>query len=137
KVRPKQTACSKSWWKQIKRLTGKEKDSVTLVDPGTELELNNNQSVTTINDFFADLTKDYPRINKEWTDLECPDSLPSISEEDVRKQLMKININKDPRPNDLFLFLKEFADVLAVPLTKIFNDSFRGKYFQKYRNNIN
>ena len=42
KVRPKRTACSKSWWKQIKRLTGKEKDSVTLVDPETELELNNN-----------------------------------------------------------------------------------------------
>jgi transcription antitermination factor NusG len=65
KVRPKRTACSKSWWKQIKRLTGKEKDSVTLVDPETELELNSNQAVTIINDFFADLTKDYPRINKD------------------------------------------------------------------------
>jgi hypothetical protein len=41
KVRPKRTACSKSWWKQIKRLTGKEKGSVRLVDPEIELELNN------------------------------------------------------------------------------------------------
>ena len=84
-MRPKRTACSKSWWKQIKRLTGKEKDSVTLVDPETELELNSNQAVTIINDFFADLTKDYPRINEEWIDLEYPDSLPSVSVEDVRK----------------------------------------------------
>ena len=131
-MRPKRTACSKSWWKQIKRLTGKEKDSVTLVDPETELELNNNRSVTIINYFFADLTKDYPRINEEWIDLECPDSLPSVSVEDVQKQLMKININKAPGPNDPVLkILKEFADVLAVPLTEIFNDSFRGKNFPK------
>jgi hypothetical protein len=55
-VRPKRTACSKSWWKQIKHVTGKEKDCVTLVDPEIELESNNNQSVTIINDFFAVLT---------------------------------------------------------------------------------
>jgi hypothetical protein len=83
-VRPKRTACSKSWWKQIKCLTGKETDSVTLVDLETELELNNNQSVAIINDFFADLTKDYPRINEELINLECPDSLPSVSV-DVQK----------------------------------------------------
>jgi hypothetical protein len=45
---------------------------------------------------------------------------------------MKININKTQGPNDPVLkILKEFADVLAVPLTEIFNDSFRGKYFPK------
>ena len=83
KVRPKRTACSKSWWKQIKRLAGKVKDSVTLIDPETELELNNKQSVTIINDFFADLTKHYPRINKEWIEVQCPDSLPYVNVEDV------------------------------------------------------
>jgi hypothetical protein len=86
--------------------------------------LNNNQAVTIINDFFADLTKDYPRINEEWIELECPYSLPSVSVEDVRKQLMKININKAPGPNDPVLkILMEFAYV--------FTDSFRGKYFPK------
>jgi hypothetical protein len=45
---------------------------------------------------------------------------------------MKINISKTPGPNDpVFKILKEFADVLAVPLTEIFNDSFRGEYFPK------
>ncbi len=52
-VRPKRTACSKSWWKQIKRLTGKRKNDVTLLDPATECELNNKESVTIINDFFC------------------------------------------------------------------------------------
>jgi hypothetical protein len=85
--------------------------------------LNNNQAVTIINDFFADLTKDYPRINEEWIELECPDSLQSVSVEDVRKQLMKININKAPGPNDPVLkILMEFAYVFTSP---------------KYGNNIN
>ena len=84
KVRPKRTACSKSWWKQIKRLTGKGKDDVTLLEPATKRELNNKESVTIINDFFADLTTDYPRINKEWFEVECSDSLPKVSVEDVQ-----------------------------------------------------
>jgi hypothetical protein len=65
---------------------------------------------------------------------------------------MKININNAPGPNDPVLkILKEFAYVLAVPprlieglllltvvpLTEIFNDWFRGKYFPKLWNNIN
>jgi hypothetical protein len=82
-MRPKRTACSKSWWKEIKCLTGRGKDSATLVDPETELELNNKQSATIINNFFADLTRDYPRINEEWIELQCPDSLPNVSVEDV------------------------------------------------------
>ena len=45
---------------------------------------------------------------------------------------MKINVNKAPGPNDSVLKIsKEFALVLAVPLTEIFNDSFREKYFPK------
>ena len=40
RVKPKRTACSKSWLKQITHLTGKVKDSVTLIDPETEIELN-------------------------------------------------------------------------------------------------
>lgn len=66
KVRPKQTACSKSWWKHIKCLSGKKKAGVTLFDPETKLELNGKQSATVINDFFADLTKDYPMIDDQW-----------------------------------------------------------------------
>ena len=45
---------------------------------------------------------------------------------------MKLNVTKVPGPNDhVFKILKEFAYVLAVPLTKIFNNSFREKYFPK------
>ena len=94
--------------------------------------MDNKQSPTIINDFFADLTKDYPRINEEWIELQCSDSLPYVNVEHVQKQLMKINVNKVPGPNDPVLkILKDFAYVLAFPLTEIFNDSFREKYFPK------
>ena len=77
-------------------------------------------------------TKDYPRTKKEWFEVECSDSLPKVSVEDVQNQLMRININKAPGPNDPVLkILKELACVLAVPLTEIFNDSFREMYFPK------
>jgi hypothetical protein len=76
------------------------------------------------------ITKVYHRINEEWIELECPDSLPSVSVDDVRNELIKNNVSKAPWPNDPVLkILKEFAYVLAVPLTDIFNDSFRGKNF--------
>ncbi len=82
--------------------------------------------------FFADLTKDFPRINKEWFEVECSDSLPKVSVEYVQNQLMRININKALGPNDPVLKnLKEFACVLAVPLTEILNDSFREMYCPK------
>ena len=94
--------------------------------------MNNKQSATIINDFFADLTKDYLRTNEEWIELQCPDSLLYVNVEYVQKQIMKINVNKAPGPNDPVLkILKEFAYVLAVPLTEIFNDLFREKYFPK------
>ena len=45
---------------------------------------------------------------------------------------MKINVNKAPGPNDpVVKILKDFVYVLAVPLTEVFNDSFREKYFPK------
>jgi hypothetical protein len=81
--------------------------------------LNNKQSATIIND-FADLTRDYPQINEEWIELECPDSLPNVSVEYVQKQLIKINFNKAPGPNDpvtVLKILKEVAYVLAVSLS--------------------
>ena len=76
--------------------------------------MNNKQSATIINDFFADLTKDYPQINEEWVELECPDGLPGVSVEDVRKQLMKININKAPWSDDPVLKILKVLKSLYV-----------------------
>ena len=80
------------------------------------------------------LTKDYPRKNEEWIDLECPENLPSVSVEDVRKQLMKILINKTPGPNDpVFKILKDLQMYWRRFLTIHLEESIP----QKYGNNIN
>ena len=109
------------------KITGKKKDVLSLLDPETGLVLDDKQSATLINNFFVSLTKDFPPIKSEWFDLQCPENLPSVSFEDVRIELTKLNINKSPGPNDPFM--KMFANSFAVPLAEIYNESFRHKYF--------
>ena len=103
---------------------------VSLLDPETGLVLDDKQSATLINNFFASLTKDFPPIKSEWFDLQCPENLPSFSTEDVRIELTKLNIKKSTGPNDPFMkILKIFANSFAAPLAEIYNESFRYKYF--------
>ena len=123
-------SCPMSWWKQIKKITGKKKDVVLLLDPETGLVLDDKQSATLINNFFVSLTKDFSPIKSEWFDLECSESLPPVSIEDVQTELTKMNTNKSLGPNDPFMkILKLFANSFAVPLAEIYNESFRYKYF--------
>ena len=110
----------------------KEKDVVSLLDPETGLALDDKQLATLIDNFFVSLTKDFPPIKSEWLDLQCPENLPSVSIEDVRIELTKLNINKSSGLNDAFMkILKTFANSFAVPLANIYNESyaFRCKYF--------
>ena len=98
---------------------------VSLLDPETGLVLHDKQSATLINNFFVSLTKDFLPIN-----LPCPENLSSVSIEDVRIELTKLNINKSPGPNDPFMkILKMLANSFAAPLAEIYNESFRYKYF--------
>ena len=60
-----------------------------------------------------------PRLVGLWNDEE-------ISTEEVAGQLRLLNPNKSPGPDDLHpLVLKELADVLAGPLTRLFNLSLK------------
>ena len=62
--------------KQIKKIIGKKKDVVSLLDPEAGLVLDDKQSATLINIFFVSLTKDFPPIKSEWFDLQCPETPP-------------------------------------------------------------
>ena len=80
------------------------------------LVLDDNHSATLINELFVNLTKDFPPVKNEWFDLECPDNFPAVSVEDVRIELMKMNKNKAPGPNDPFReILKIFEYSLQFP----------------------
>ena len=130
KVRPNHSSCPKAWWKQVKRLIGSRKNAVTLVDSETNLQMNDKQSADSINNFFANLTLNYPHISNEWLEMQCPDDLPLISVEEVARELNAINVNKAPGPNDPPLkILKMFSKLFAVPLAEIFNESFQTKKF--------
>ena len=88
--------------------------------------------------FFASLTKDYPKVNDEWLELQCPENLPLVSVEEVREKLEKLDINKSPGSCDPYMrILKIFANNFAPPLADIFNESFQMQTFpsnwKKYR----
>ena len=132
KVGPNLKNRPKSWWKVIKRLIGKKSAKATMVDPSTGLLMDDKQSACFINHFFANLTKDYPKVGKEWLELHCTENLPLITVDEVQQELQKINVNKAPGPNNpLLKILKIFAKYFAVPLTEIFNEPFQSKTFPK------
>ena len=65
KVGPNLKNHPKFWWKFIKRLIGKKSAKATMVDPSTGLLMDDKRSACFINHFFANLTKDYPKVGKE------------------------------------------------------------------------
>ncbi len=106
-----------------------------MLDPTTGLQMDDNQSACYINNFFANLTKDYPKLKEDWLELHCTNNLPPVDQ--VQQELQKINVNKAPGPFDPFMrILKIFAEYFAVPLVEIFNESFHSKNFPKVWKNI-
>ena len=67
-----------------------------MVNPSTGLLMDDKRSACFINHFFANLTKDYPKVGKEWLELHCAENLPLITVHEVQQELQKINVNKAP-----------------------------------------
>ena len=131
-VSPNLKSRPKSWWKHIKCLIGKKPAKTTMLDPTTGLQMDDKQSACYINNFFANLTKDYPKLKEDWLELHCANNLPLITVDQVRQEQQKINVNKAPGPFDPFIrILKIFAEYFVVPLVEIFNESFQSKNFPK------
>ena len=88
--------------------------------------MNAMQSANYINNYFADVTKNYPGVDPEWLDFGGEgSSLPIITTRSVENKLRNLETNKaigpfDPHPN----VLKIFANIFAIPLADIFNKSF-------------
>ena len=138
KICPIRKSCPKAWWKQINKIIGKKSSKPTILNPVTHCQMDDKWTANHINEFFASLTKEYPKVNNEWLELQCQGSLPSVSVEEVREKLEKIDINKSPVPCDPYMkILKIFANNFAIPLADIFNESFQMQTFpsdwKKYR----
>ena len=68
---------------------GKKSVKVTIMDPSTGLQIDNKQSACYINIFFANLTKDYPKVSEDWLELLCTENLPRITVDQVQQELQK------------------------------------------------
>ena len=53
-----------------------------IMDPSTGLQIDNKQ-------FFANLTKDYPKVSEDWLELLCTENLPRIMVDQVQQELQK------------------------------------------------
>ena len=119
------------WWKKINKLTGKNKSSnIFLCDPESQSEMNDKDTANYINSFFASLTKDFPVVEDKWLSYGEMESLPAITKKSVANKLRMLKPNKAPGLNDPNVkILKIFAEFFAIPLTDIFNESFKSKRF--------
>jgi hypothetical protein len=71
-------------------------------------------------------------VQDKWLDGGSSEPLPVISEESVEKKLKGLSVSKASRPYyPNIKVLKMFAKNFAIPLTKIFNESFRSRIFRK------
>jgi hypothetical protein len=90
------------------------------------------QAAEHINEFFASLTEDFIEVQDKWLDGGSSEPLPVISEESIENKLKGLSIRKASEPYDPNInVLKMFANNFAIPLTNIFNESFRSRIFQK------
>ena len=122
---------SSKWWKNISQLTGRKKPSkFFLCDPENQATMNDKETANYINNFFASLTKDFPDVHERWFEYGVGESLPIITKESVVTKLRNLKTNKASCLNDPNCkLLKIFAEVFAIPLTHIFNESFKSKRF--------
>lgn len=69
----------KSWWKQFKCLIGRKNIKATMLDPTTGHQMDDKQSACYKNNLFANLTKNYPKVNEDWLNFQCTENLPLIT----------------------------------------------------------
>jgi len=85
--------------------------------------------VNTINDFFVSMSGDVPRLQSSHPIFDISEPLPDafiIRVEDTEAALRNVKTNKSSGPDNIpSWILKEFAHILAAPVTAIFNSSLR------------
>ncbi len=75
------------------------------------------------------VTSDLPRLNADLPIFQLTDPLPTdltITVEDTERALLRLKVNKATGPDNIPAWLlKDFAPIMALPLTAIYNSSLR------------
>ena len=119
------------WWNEIKRLCGAKRNSVTLTDhiqDDVVNDLSEKEIADAINKTLLEPLEEYrlsETLNK--MPLESEDvEFPEVSEWRVRSTLSRLNSSKAGGPDGIpNWILKNYAELLAFPITKIINASFK------------
>lgn len=126
----------KVWWKEIKRISGMHLHASDLrnhLNVSDVEDLSAKDLANAINKAFLEPLEEY-RLPEPLSQLPLEDS-PSfleVSEEKVDKVLSNLNPNKACGPDGISNWLlKEFSVLLAAPLTRILNSSYREQLLPK------
>ncbi len=98
KILPTYRQNPKIWWKNINDIVGKKRNTTPmLLDPISELPMNNKQTADHINSFFSSLTNDFLEVRGDWLVRGELDPLPSITDENVAKRLSDLTVEEGSR----------------------------------------
>ena len=127
----------KLWWKEVKRLSGSQSNSGNVINHIyiEELEDCNNQELANIiNQAFLEPLEEY-RLEQPLTKFPAPTDSPKlheVSELRIMKLLATLNPSKACGPDEIpNWLLKEYAELLAFPVSKIINSSFKEQRLPK------
>ena len=77
----------KTWWKNIKKIVGKKHKGFVLIEPASDTPLNPKETASHMNDFFTNLTSDFPEVRSQWSYVGVADSLRHVTFDSVEKKL--------------------------------------------------
>ena len=123
----------RQWWKEINKLSGSKKQNPNLLSSLDVQQFTNmspQEIASAINEALLEPLQSYQPINCENTSVLLPTGegaeFPKISTHRVYINLKRLNKHKAPGPDGIPNWvLKEYAEILAQPITDILNTSYK------------
>ena len=122
---------SRDWWKNMKKIMGLNVNSNACIEQLANKTTNGDctELANKMNDFFLSVSEHLPRLDKHHDVFTVNEELPDaycISVDVTLLVLQRVKTNNATGPDNIPAWvLKDHANILAAPLTAIFNSSLR------------
>ena len=129
KVKDLKNTEPKKWWSDCKKLCGMSKPVINIaakrLDESQTIEDKINLA-NEINLAFLELQKNYLKLSSTCKINTLSHQIPSVTTEMITKQLRSISSHKATGPDNIPRWvLKDFADILALSVSMLINESFK------------